>query len=43
LEAVKKNGCAFYYASGRLKNDKYFVLEAVKKNGCALEYASKRL
>jgi hypothetical protein len=43
LTSVNLNGNAFYYASGRLKDDKDLVLEAVKKNGCALEFASERL
>ncbi|KAG2378497.1 hypothetical protein C9374_008136 [Naegleria lovaniensis] len=43
LEAVKKYGSAFQYASQELRNDREVVLEAVNQNGWALQHASQEL
>jgi Domain of unknown function (DUF4116) len=43
LAAVKQNGYALQYATGKLKNDKDVVLAAVRQNGEALDYASDEL
>ena len=40
MEAVKKNGYALQYASGRLTDDKDIVLKAVKYDGFVLQFAS---
>ena len=43
MEAVKRYGDAFIYASGKLQNDRHFVDKASKQNGIALKYASTKL
>jgi len=43
LEAVKRKGWAFIYASDRLKDDKDMILEALKYSPDVYQYASERL
>ncbi len=43
MAAFKYKREALKYASGRLKDDKNFILEAVNYHGYALNYASKRI